>query len=103
MSVTTITATFDTRRDAELAVEHLVQEHDIDRDDIVIGPDGDDNSVGLEPSGSDEPTIGEESDEDDAALNGAITVSVTLSDDKDVDTIQDVLLEYGGSEIADAD
>lgn len=101
--MTTITATFDTRRDAEFAVEHLVQEHDIDRDDIVIGPHGDENSVGLGTSGSDGPTIGEDADEDEAALNGAITVSVTLSDDKDVHTIQDVLLEYGGSEIADAD
>ena len=101
--MTTITATFDTRREAELAVEHLVQEHDIDRDDIAIGPDGDENSAGVETNGSDEPTIGEDADDDEAALNGAITVSITLSDDKDPDTIQDVLLEYGGSEIADAD
>ena len=101
--MTTITATFDTRREAELAVEHLVQEHDIDRDDIVIGPDGDENSAGVKTNGSDEPTIGEDADGDDAALNGAITVSVTLSGDEDVDTTQDVLLEYGGSEIVDAD
>ena len=101
--MTTITATFDTRREAELAVEHLVQEHDIDRDDIVIGPDGDENSAGLESSGSDELTMGEDADDDEAALNGAITVSVTLRGEEDVDTIQDVMLEYGGLEIADAE
>ena len=102
--MTTIKATFDTRREAELAIEHLVQEHHIDRDDILIGPEGDENSVGLETSGSDEPTIGEEVDENDkAALNGAITVRIELSGAEDTDAIQDVLLEYGGSEITDID
>jgi hypothetical protein len=32
----TVTANFDTRRDAETAVEHLVQEHGVNRSDIFI-------------------------------------------------------------------
>ena len=44
---------FSTRRDAELAVERLVQEHGFERTDIFIQPQGSDNSVGEEISGSD--------------------------------------------------
>lgn len=36
----TIVANFDTRRDAETAVEHLVQEHGIDRADIFVRAPG---------------------------------------------------------------
>ncbi|MBM7046148.1 MULTISPECIES: hypothetical protein [Rhizobium] len=37
-STTTIWATFDTREAADLAVEHLVQQHGISRPDIFIQP-----------------------------------------------------------------
>ena len=97
--MTIIKAIFDTRREAELAVEHLVQEHDIDRDDIVVGPDGDDNSAGLEGNGSDNDAVLEEATDDDAALNGSIAVSVTLHDEEEGDTVQDVLVEFGGSDV----
>ncbi len=36
----TIVANFDTRRDAETAVEHLVQEHGIERADISVRAPG---------------------------------------------------------------
>jgi hypothetical protein len=49
----TITAKFDTRREAEMAVEHLVQAHHIERTDIFITPEGSENSAGEEIAGSD--------------------------------------------------
>ena len=52
----TLKTTFATRRDAELAVERLVQEHGVERSDIFIAPEGDANSAGEAVSGSDQPT-----------------------------------------------
>ncbi len=49
----TVTASFATRRQAELAVEHLVQEHGIDRNTVTIRASGEDNSAGTRPSGAD--------------------------------------------------
>ncbi len=49
----TIVAHFDTRRDAETAVEHLVQEHGIDRADIFVRAPGNANTAGVRPAGAD--------------------------------------------------
>jgi hypothetical protein len=49
----TIIANFDTRRDAETAVEHLVQEHGIERADIFIRAPGTANTAGVRPAGAD--------------------------------------------------
>lgn len=48
-----VTAHFATRREAELAVEHLVQEHHIDRKSITIEAGGEANTAGTRPSGAD--------------------------------------------------
>ena len=48
-----IVAKFDTRRDAETAVEHLVQEHGIERADISIRGPGMANTAGTRPAGAD--------------------------------------------------
>jgi len=48
-----VTAHFATRREAELAVEHLVQEHRIDRKSITIEAGGDANTAGMRPAGAD--------------------------------------------------
>ena len=40
--------------EAKFEVKHLVQEHLVDHDAIVIGPDDGDNSVGFEPNGADD-------------------------------------------------
>jgi hypothetical protein len=48
-----IVANFDTRRDAETAVEHLVQQHGIDRAGISVRPSGAANSAGVRPAGAD--------------------------------------------------
>lgn len=49
----TVSAEFDTRRDAEMTVEHLVQEYGLDRRAISIVSVADRNSVGTEVAGSD--------------------------------------------------
>ena len=49
----TIVARFDTRRDAETAVEHLVQEHGIDRADIFVRAPGVANTAGSRAAGAD--------------------------------------------------
>lgn len=49
----TIVANFDTRRDAETAVEHLVQEHGIERADIFVRAPGAANTAGTRPAGAD--------------------------------------------------
>ena len=48
-----IVAKFDTRRDAETAVEYLVQEHGVDRAAIVVRPAGADNTAGTRRAGAD--------------------------------------------------
>lgn len=94
----TLKTTFATRRDAELAVERLVQEHRVERSDIFVAPEGADNSAGEEISGSDHPA-GSPSEESrsDAALNGRIEVSVDLQDDAMAAVVADVFKELGGS------
>lgn len=94
----TLNATFATRREAELAVEHIVQAHDIDRTQIVIGPEGSDNTAGERSSGSDRAAA-EPSTEprDDAALNGPIAVSVHVKDDDQAQAVRDAFSEAGGT------
>ena len=74
-----LTATFETRRDAELVIERLVQELGVDRSAIRVGPDGENNSSGEDVSGGDakaaEPSVEER---DDGALESRIRVSVDL-------------------------
>ena len=76
----TLKATFATRREAELVVERLVQESGLDRKAIAVGPDGDENSAGEVPAGSDNEA-GSPSVEPrgDAALESRIAVSVNVA------------------------
>ena len=46
-----IVANFDTRRDAQTAIERLVQEHGIERADIFIRAHGTANTAGTGPAG----------------------------------------------------
>ena len=43
---------FETRREAEMAVEHFVQQMGIERNTIFIEPEGGDNSAGTEIAGA---------------------------------------------------
>lgn len=75
----TLEKTFATREQAELAVEHLVQELGVERTDIFVTAQGAQNSSGEAASGGDAPAVLEPG-RDDAALAGGITVSVDVND-----------------------
>ncbi|WP_428671981.1 hypothetical protein [Reyranella sp.] len=49
----TIVAEFESRRQAELAVERLVQEHRIPRTDVFVRARGEANSSGVKAAGAD--------------------------------------------------
>ncbi|WP_156363652.1 hypothetical protein [Sphingomonas sp. Leaf357] len=95
----TINATFETRREAELATEHLVQEHGVDREDIDVGTEGSENSAGVTGNGSENPTELEDGTEDEAALNGRIAVTVTVDSEEIAEAVQEVLEEHGGDDV----
>jgi hypothetical protein len=73
----TVIGSFATRRDAEIAVEHLVQEHGISRADVFISAPGDANSSGSKIAGADiesgHPGVTKHGHPE---LEGAIEVSV---------------------------
>ncbi len=52
-AMSTIRATFETREAADLAVEHLVQQHGIARPDIFIQSASNENTTGTESSRGD--------------------------------------------------
>lgn len=74
-----LTAQFRTRADADLAVEHLAQEHGIDPAFIYVEPIADENSAGIIASGGDHaagaPSHRERAD---APLHGAIQLTVPV-------------------------
>lgn len=77
---TTIERTFDSRRDAEVAIERLVQEYGFERTDVFVLSAGDENSAGDTPSGGDTATHMEPA-RTDARLSKPISVSVDVNDD----------------------
>ena len=73
---TSLSAKFDTRREAEMTVERLVQQFKIDRTHVFIAAEGDENTVGVEEAGSDTEAGGPGSeDRDDAQLAGRVVVT----------------------------
>ena len=100
---TTLNATFETRREAEMTVERLVQEHGIDRADIFIAAAGDENTAGEEQAGSD-TAAGDPSpeDRDDSPLNGAVTVSVDIEDEAKVAKVRDAFGEFEAANVSAA-
>ena len=97
---TTLKGEFETRREAEMTVERLAQEYGIDRGKIQIVAAGAENSAGDEQAGSDgeagEPTP---ESRDDAALNGAIAVSVELDDEAVAEKVRAAFSEFGAAGI----
>ncbi|MBE2990471.1 hypothetical protein C8J45_101277 [Sphingomonas sp. PP-CE-3G-477] len=94
-----LTAKFDTRRDAEMTVERLVQQFEIDRAKVVIAADGEENTAGVAEDGSDNKA-GEPSPEarDDAELNGKVVVTVDVADDATADEVRAAFAEFDASE-----
>jgi hypothetical protein len=73
-----ITGRFTVRREAELAVEHLVQEYGVDRSSVEVRPEGQGNTAGVTPSGADtDPATG---DPGASAQQGMILVTATVED-----------------------
>jgi len=91
-----ISGRFETRRDAEMAVERLVQKYEIERTDIFVVAPGEKNSAGARTAGSDveaaEPSPERRTD---ATLNGPIEVSVDLQDEERAATIRSAFAEFG--------
>ena len=96
----TITAEFTSRRDAETAVEHLVQEHGLDRGAVRIASASDLNTVGTQAAGADlEGGTRKTGTEGEPALAGKIRVSVDVAEnetDKAISSFE----TYGGSRIS---
>ena len=74
-----LTAQFRTRAEADLAVEHLAQEHGIDPAFIYVEPVAEANSAGLVASGGDHAAgAPSHRERPDAPLNGAIQLTVPV-------------------------
>ncbi|RYG41425.1 hypothetical protein EON79_20805 [bacterium] len=105
---TTLTAQFETRREAEMTIERLVQEHGIERTDIFVVAAGQENTAGEETAGEEtagsDAKAGEASVEErhDAALNGAIEVSVDLEDDAKASLIREAFAEFSAHDVEEA-
>jgi hypothetical protein len=97
----TLTATFATRRDADLVIERLVQEEQIERMNIFVAALGDENSAGLRASGADVESghVGVEAGGSPALAEG-ITISVDMMDTTKIPTVRAVFEEMGGEDIA---
>lgn len=92
-----LTATFDTRREAELVVERLVQEFKLDRKMITVRADGDENTVGETTSGGDVQSAGPSVEaRDDAPVDGRIRVSVSPEASGDMEAVRSAFAEFGG-------
>lgn len=92
-----IIGNFATRRDAELAVEHLVQQHGLERTDIFIEAQGVRNSAGARPGGADLES-GHYGAESKPELNGVVEVSVECDDDQ-THTVEDALRAAGAEQV----
>ena len=96
----TLTATFDTRREAEMTVERLVQQFGIERTDIFLATEGDENSAGVEQAGSDgEAGAPSPEGRDDADLGSRVTVSVDVEDDALVDEVRGAFAEFDAASV----
>ena len=99
-----LSATFDTRREAEMTVERLVQQFHLDRTVILVSTEGDENSAGEEQAGSD-TEAGEPSAEDrsDGPLNGAIVVTVEVADDETAEQVRDAFGEFDAAGVVETE
>jgi len=99
---TTLEATFETRREAEMAVERLVQEHGVERSDIFVTAEGQANTAGVDVAGADiEAGAPSPPNRGDSALNGAIVVSVDVNDEARATDVRAAFAEFGGQSLVD--
>ena len=77
----TISADFKSRRDAEMAVEHIVQDHGLDRNAVEVGPASNENTAGTEAARADvEDGHLKAGTEGEPALAGKVRVTVEVED-----------------------
>jgi hypothetical protein len=100
---TTLTGSFDTRREAEMTVERLVQQFGIERTDIFVAAEGEENSAGVERAGSD-GEAGSPSPEsrDDADLAGRVSVSVDIEDDSLAGEVRSAFAEFDADAVTES-
>ena len=78
-----VRAFFATREAADIATEHLIQEHGVGRPDVFLQPVGSENSAGLRASGGDSASAAPGTERrTDGALGSAIELSVDVDDAK---------------------
>lgn len=94
----TISGAFATREAADRAIEHLVQELGLDRTDIFVEPQSEDNSAGTSRSGSDAAQYLQEGSVFPPALEGSILVSADVEGQK-LDDVEAKLRDLGASDI----
>jgi hypothetical protein len=92
----TIIGEFDSRRGAELAVEHVVQKCGVPRADVFIQPMGSQNTVGTRSAGADAKTTPQP--EGHQKLESSIEVSVDFHGD-DPQRIADALKGAGAKAV----
>lgn len=96
-----LTATFATRRDAEMTIERLVQEFGIERTDIFVAAAGEANTAGTAIAGSDAAGAETESEERaDGAHEGGVSVSVDVNDEGLAGRIGAAFAEFEAAEVA---
>ncbi len=87
-----MTGSFATRRDSEMAIEPLVQEHGIARDAIEIEPADEENTVGSTPGGFyRQETIGYDRS---PVLHGRINVISRLKNPDSANAVQKSFAEF---------
>ena len=92
----TLVAEFDTRRAAELAVEHVVQECGVSRSDVFVQPTGGDNTSGNRPACADAKASPKP--EQGGKFEGGIEVSVDFHGE-DAKQIEDALKSVGAKSV----
>jgi hypothetical protein len=94
-----LAAIYNTREKADLATEHLVQQHGVDRSTIFLESVGEQNTSGGAISGGDAASGAAGShDRSDAPLNGTIRLTVG-STDHDIATLRQVLSDAGAETV----
>jgi hypothetical protein len=93
----TLSAQFETRRDAEMSVEQLVQVLGIDRTQVFLAAAETENTAGTRKAGSDTED-GRPDPDANPALEGRIALSVDLEDEA-VDAAETVLREHNAKGI----
>lgn len=98
----TISGTFDSRRNAELAIEHLVQEFGVERSDIFVTAQGAENTAGVAVDGSDRESAAPSPDaREDGAHAGGVLVSVDVNQDGLAERIRDAFAEFHATNMSE--